>query len=103
MIEKLEKQIYVKSCFKLEKSCVRTIEMIKTAFGDECVGNTRINGWYKWFKDGHTSVDSDPHSGCPSVARTNDNIQHMRLAINEDCQLTVQELADDFGMVKCSV
>ncbi len=38
-----------------------------------------------------------------SMAKTNNNIKRVQLAINEDHQLPVQELADDLGMVKRSV
>ncbi len=69
MIEKLEQQICIIFCFKLEDSCVETIKMMKTAFGDCCMGNTQIKEWHKWFKDGCTSVDSDPHSGWPPVVK----------------------------------
>ncbi len=49
--------------------------MFGISIGDTCVGNTQIKEWYKWFKDGHPSVDSDPLSGQLSTARTNDDIE----------------------------
>ncbi len=55
--EKLELQICIKFYFKPYKSCVETIEVMKTAFGDECMGNAQIKEWYKRFKDSSTSAD----------------------------------------------
>ncbi len=42
MTEILEQRICIKFCFKFEKSCVETIEIMKTAFEDECTSNTQI-------------------------------------------------------------
>ncbi len=61
MTEKLEQQICNKFCLKLEKNGVETIKILKTAFEDECTGNTQMKKWYKWFKDGGTYVDSDSY------------------------------------------
>ncbi|EGI62944.1 FLJ37770-like protein [Acromyrmex echinatior] len=56
MTEKVEQRICIKFCFKLEKTCAETIEMLQKAFGDECMGKTQIKEWYKQFKNGRTSV-----------------------------------------------
>ncbi|KAG5329102.1 GVQW3 protein, partial [Acromyrmex heyeri] len=63
MTEKVEQRICIKFCFKLEKTCAETIEMLQKAFEDECMGKTQIKEWYKRFKNGRTSVDSDSRSG----------------------------------------
>ncbi len=102
-MKKLEQQIWIKFCFKLEKSCAEIIEIMKIAILDECIGNKQIKEWYKWFEDGCTSVDSKLHSRWPLTTKTNDNIEHEGLAINEDCWLTMQEVADGLGMVKSKV
>ncbi len=39
------------------------------------MSNAQIKEWYKWFQDVCKSVDSDPYSGQPSTAKTNDNIE----------------------------
>nr|XP_012135769.1 PREDICTED: putative uncharacterized protein FLJ37770 [Megachile rotundata] len=102
MTERSEQRICIKFCLKLEKSCAKTIEMMKKAFGHWCMSNTQIKEWYKRFKDGRTSVDSNPHSGRPSTTTTPNNIERVRLAINEDRLLTVRELEYDVGIPKTS-
>ena len=37
--------------------------MIQKPFVDESMGITQIKEWYARFKNGRTSVDSDPRSG----------------------------------------
>ena len=64
--------------------------MIKKAFVDESMGITQIKEWYKRFKNGRTSVDSDPRSGRRSLTTTPENIERVQLAIEGDRRLTVR-------------
>ncbi|UYV84279.1 EIF4EBP3 [Cordylochernes scorpioides] len=50
---------------KLGNSQVEHIRKIQMAFGDDAMGGTQIKEWYNRFKDGCTSIDSEPHSGHP--------------------------------------
>ena len=77
--------------------------MIQKAFADERMGITEIKEWYRWFKTGRTSVDSDPHSGQPLLTTTPENIERVRLAIKGDRRLTVCELENDLGIPKTTV
>ena len=76
---------------------------MQTAFGNECMSKTRIKEWYNRIKGGHTSVDSDSHSGRFSTTKKLDNIERVRLAIEGDRQLTVRELENDLGIQKTTV
>ena len=58
---------------------------------------TRIKEWYSRFKDGSTSVDSEPHHGRPSTSR-NDVINQVRTLLMRDRRVTVRELADEVGV-----
>ena len=77
--------------------------MIQKAFVDEIMGITQIKEWYRRFKNGRTSVDSDPRSGRPSLTTTPENIERVRLAIEGDRQLTVRKLENDLGIPKTTV
>ena len=77
MSEKQDQRIYIKFCFHLEKTSLETIQMMKKAFGNECMSKTRIREWYNRFKAGRTSVDSDSRSGRPSKTKTLDNIDRV--------------------------
>ena len=77
--------------------------MIQKAFVDESMGITQIKEWYRRFKNGRTSVDSDLRSGRPSLTTTPENIERMRLAIEGDRRLTVRELENDLGIPKTTV
>ena len=62
-----------------------------------------IKEWYRRFKNGRTSVDSDPRSGRPSLTPTPENVEGVRLAIEGDRRLTVRELENDLGIPKTTV
>ena len=74
--------------------------MIQKVFVDESMGITQIKEWYRRFKNGRKSVDSDPCSGRPSLTTTPNNIERVRLAIEGDRRLTVRELENDLGIPK---
>ena len=54
--------------------------MIQKAFVNKSMGITQMKEWYRWFKNGRTSVDSDPRSGRPSLKTTPENNERVRLA-----------------------
>ena len=67
------------------------------------MGVTQIKEQYRRFKNGRTSVDSDPRSSRPSLTTTPENIERVRLAIEGDRRLTVRELENDLGILKTTV
>ena len=75
--------------------------MIQKAFVNESMGITQIKEWYRRFKNGCTSVESDSGSGRPSLTTTPENIERVRLAVEGDRRLTVRKLENlrkDFVM-----
>jgi len=63
----------------------------------------QIKLWYRHFKDGWESVESDRRSGRPSTSRTPENVESIRAAINENRRLTVQELEENLGIPRTIV
>jgi len=98
MTERVDQQICIKFCFKLGHSSAETIPMMKKAFGDDSMSKAQIKLWYRHFKDGRESAESDRRSGRPSTSRTPENVESIRDAINENRRLTVQELKKDLGI-----
>ena len=103
MTEKQDQRTCIKFCFQLGKTSSETIQMMQMAFGNGCISKTRIKEWYNRFKGGRTSVDSDSRSGRPSMTKTLDNIERVRIAIEGDHRLTVRELENDLGIPKTTV
>ena len=61
--------------------------MVQKAFLDESMGITQIKEWYRRFKNGRTSVDSDPCSDRPSLTTTPENISSV-------CDLPLKVIVD---------
>lgn len=71
---------------------------MKIAILDERMENTQIKEWYK--RSNMTSHLLMGSSGTPSMAEIAGNIERVRIVINEDYQLTMQELEYNFGIAK---
>ena len=67
------------------------------------MSEAQIKLWYRRFKDGRESVESDRHSGRPSTSRTPEKVESVRAAINENRRLTVRELEEDLGIPRTIV
>jgi len=59
MTEKIEQCMCIKFCQKHGHSCSETYGMIHKAFGNESLGHTQVEEWFRQFKEGWTSVESD--------------------------------------------
>jgi len=64
---------------------------------------TRIKEWYSRFKDGSTSVDSEPRHSRPSTSRNDNVINQVQTLVMQDRHITVRELADEVGVSTGSV
>jgi hypothetical protein len=61
--EEKEQHMCIKFCIKLGKNGAETFEMLKTAFGDECLNCAHTFEWFKRFNEGQTSGDDNPQTG----------------------------------------
>jgi len=94
MTKRVDQRICIKFCLKLGHSSAETIPMIKKAFVDDSMSEAQIKLWYRCFKDGRESVESNQRSGRRSTSRTPENVERVRAAINKNRRLTVRELED---------
>jgi hypothetical protein len=67
MTKKVEQHICIKFCQKLGHSCSETYDMIQKAFGNDTMGHTQVEEWFRWFKEGWMLVESDESSWRPST------------------------------------
>ena len=61
--------------------------MIQKAFGDDAMSAEQIKVWHKCFKDGREFVESDPCSGRPAANRTAENVELVRDAVKNLCEV----------------
>jgi len=103
MTQRLEQRYCIKFCQKLGDTQVETIRKIQQAFGDNAMSITRIKEWYNCFKDGSTSVDSEPRHGRLSTSRNDNVINQVWTLVMQDRRITVRELAGEVGVSTGSV
>jgi len=65
MCEGTEERICNKFCFKIGKTATETYQLLQQAYGEDAMGRTRVFDWFRRFKEGRTSVESDPRLGRP--------------------------------------
>jgi transposase len=53
---------------KNEKNGAETLQMLRTAFSDDCLSQAVVYQWVKRFKEGRESLKDDLRPGQPSTA-----------------------------------
>ena len=48
-------------------------QRLQRTYGSVCMGANSVRRWVKHFKDGNTSIQDQPRSGCPRTASTECN------------------------------
>jgi len=89
MCESTEQRICVKFCFKIGKTATETYQLLQQAFGEDAMGCTHVFDWFRQFKEGRTSVESDLRSGRPSTLRNEKMIAKVTKIVRNNRRLTV--------------
>lgn len=77
--------------------------MIRKVYDNDSMSDTQIKEWFRRFKDGRVSVDSDPRFDRSSMSKITENVERVRSAIKKNRRLTVRELVEDLGILKAIV
>jgi len=96
------RRVAIKFCVKAGKSAVETIKLINKAYGSAAMSRAIVYRWYARFRDGREDMKDDARSGRPSTARTDENVESVRL-LTEDCRTTLQMIADHLNIGKETV
>jgi hypothetical protein len=83
---------------KLGYSCLETYDIIQNAFGKEAIGHMQAKEWFRWFKGGRTSVESDECSGRPSMSRNQLMTDEVHSVVLDDWRITIRELSNELGL-----
>jgi hypothetical protein len=73
-----EQRVAIKCCVKAGKNGVETIELINKAYGNAAMSRVNVYRRYSRFQDERDDVKDDARSGCPSTARTDENLESVR-------------------------
>jgi hypothetical protein len=95
MSEFHEQRVNIKFCVKLGKTFTETHEMLKQAYGDQCMGRTQFYEWFKRFKDSRQSTDNEPCPGRPSTSTDAVHVAQVRAIVRSNRRLMVWEIAEE--------
>ncbi|XP_071443893.1 protein GVQW3-like [Hetaerina americana] len=90
MESSLEQRYAINLCMQLEKNSTETFEMLQEAFKEERISKSQSVRWHKAFKE----VASEPGSGHPTTARTNENVHRVREVLRSDRRLSIQQFSE---------
>ena len=77
---------------------METYQLLQQTYGENAMGRTQVFDWFRRFKEGRTSDESDPRSGPPSTSRKEKMIATVRTTVHNDRRMTVREIADACGI-----
>ena len=95
MCESTEQRICIKFCFKIGKTATEKYQLLQQAYGEDATGRTQVFDWFRRFKEGRTSAESDRRLGRPSISRNEEMIAKVRTIFRNNRRLTVREISDD--------
>jgi len=98
MCESTEQSICIKFCFKIGETATETYQLLQQAYGEDAMGRSQMYYWFRRFKEGRTSVESDPRSVRPSTSRNEEMIAKVRTIFRNNRRLTVRETTDERGI-----
>jgi len=90
--------IFINFCFQIGKTATELYQLLQQAYSENAMGRKQVFEWFHQFKEGRTSVESDPRSGRPSTLRNEEMIAKVRTVVRNNRRLTVRETADECGI-----
>jgi len=103
MQRSLEQRYAIKFCVKLGKSCSKTLQLLRTAYGDAILSSSQVFRWHKGFKNGRESNEDEQCAGRPSTSRNENSVARVKAVLDRDRRLNVQLIAEDVGLPKTDV
>jgi len=100
--ESTEQRIYITFCFKIGKTTTETYQLLQQAFGKDAMGRTQAFDWFRRFKEGRTSAESNLHSRRLSTSR-NWRFLILRVSYTTRTFLTGKKLTRNSTWKSCDV
>lgn len=86
-------------CFNSKKSAAEAHRMLKEVYGDDCVDDSSVRGWFRRFKSGDFDVEEKERTGRPKTFED----QELEGLLDEDPCQTQEELAKSLGVDQTTI
>ncbi len=100
---KLVQRLNIYFCVKLGWALDDTRNALQLVYGQQRLSCSRINFWYKEFKDGRTDLVDLHRNARARSGRSAQNIQTVRNLINADCRTTIAAIQNASGIPNTTI
>ena len=97
-MDKTHIRYYTLTRFKLGLTAKQIHGELTDAWGDGYVSYSTVAAWVHRFKEGRTSLEDDPRIGRPVTGVTDQNIESVRLLIEENPHISIRYIAFELGV-----
>ncbi|CAF5046067.1 unnamed protein product, partial [Rotaria sp. Silwood1] len=73
-------------------------EELYSVHGDQAPCLRTVERWFQRFREGQVELDDEARSGRPIAVTTPDNIEQVRLIIDDDSRVTIEEIQEQTGL-----
>ena len=74
------------------------LDRMKIVYEDECPSYSTVKKWCAEFKRGRKSIGDDPRTGRPVEGPTPENIEAVRVLVEEDRRVKIRQIAQSVGV-----
>ena len=87
-------RVYIKVRTALSIPARVIYDELRSVYGDEVPGLSTIERWSKLFRDGREEIEDKAQPGRPITETTTENIEQVRLLIDDDPCITIEGIQE---------
>ncbi|CAF1664777.1 unnamed protein product [Adineta ricciae] len=91
-------RFYIKAATALNIQAKIIFDELYSVYGDQAPSFRTTKRWSKLFREGREELKDEPRSGRPATETTPENIEQIRLLVNDDPYLTIEELQEQTNL-----
>ena len=91
-------RFYIKMRAALNVQARDIHEELYSVHGDQAPCLRTVERWCQRFREGQEELDNETRSGRPIAATTPENIEQVRLIIDDDSHVTIEEIQEQTGL-----
>ena len=87
-------RFYIKVRTALNISAGAIYDELYSVYGDQAPSYATVKRWAKWFCEGGEEIEDEARPGRPITETTSENIEQVRLLIDDDPHITIEEVQE---------
>jgi len=91
-------RFYIKERTALNIPASVIYDELYSVHGDQAPSYRTDRRWAQWFREGREEIEDEPRPGRPVTETTFENIEQVRLLIDDDPHITIEEVQEQTGI-----